>query len=489
MPEDKLKILFLSPEAVPFAKTGGLADVAGALPAALKKLGADVRLVLPFYRSIREGGHDIRRLNKRLEVPLGWSTLACHVLQSKSDRSAVPVYLLEREDLFDRPNLYGNGGDDYYDNFERFAFYNLAALKLCVAINFKPDIVHCHDWQSGLAPAVLKRPEGNDAFWQGTKVVFTIHNIGYQGTFQAEKLALTGLPFHEFFHADGLEYYGRISLLKSGIVYSHAITTVSPQYAREIQTGEFGLGMEGILRVREKDLSGILNGVDYRLWNPARDPYIADNYSPKSLTPKSECKASLIKESALDQDLMDRPLLGMISRFDSQKGFDLLLAVIGKLMSLNLGLIILGSGNEGTVRSLQKTAQRHEGRISVHIGFDESLAHGIMAGADMLLIPSRYEPCGLTQMYALKYGTVPVVRATGGLDDTIENFDPETERGNGFKFEAFDPKAFLDAIRSALKFYEDPPAWRKIQLNGMREDFSWKRSAQEYMALYRSLLG
>jgi len=487
VPKDKLKILFLSPEAVPFAKTGGLADVAGALPTALKKLGADVRLMLPFYRSVREGKLDIRRLSKEIEVPLGGRSLTCRVLQSKTG-SSVPVYLLEREDLFDRPNLYGDNLGDYYDNLERFVFFNRAAIELCESIPFKPDIIHCHDWQTGLVPAILKGIKQPNIFWKDTKIVFTIHNIGYQGAFRAEKLAITGLPFHDFFTSDGLEFWGQISLLKSGIVYSQAITTVSPKYAQEIQTGEYGLGMEGILQHREKDLYGILNGVDYELWNPARDQYISDPYTPKTLTMKSTCKTSLLQEMGLDHDLMDRPLAAMISRLDSQKGLDLLMAILNKLMSLNIGLVILGSGHEMVERGIQRAAKRHAGRLGIHIGFNESLAHRIMAGADMFLIPSRYEPCGLTQMYALKYGTVPIVRATGGLDDTIVDFNPEMEEGNGFKFEAYEPKAFLDAVHRAITFYQDRKIWKTIQKNGMKEDFSWKRSALEYMDLYRSLM-
>ena len=485
--KNKLKILFLSPEAVPFAKTGGLADVAGSLPNALKKLGADVRLMLPFYRCVKEGKFGVRRLNKEITVPFGGRQLACGVLQTKTN-SSVPVYLLEREDLFDRPNLYGDSSGDYYDNLERFAFFSRGSIELCESIPFKPDIIHCHDWQTGLVPAILRGVKQLNLFWKDTKIVFTIHNIGYQGTFPADKLTITGLPYPDFFNADGLEFWGQISLLKSGIVYSQAITTVSPKYAQEIQTGEYGLGMEGILQNRKKDLSGILNGVDYSLWNPARDQYISDNYTLKKLTVKAKCKTSLLQEMRLDPDLLDRPLLAMISRLDSQKGLDLLIAILNKLMSLNIGLVILGAGHEMVERKIQSAAKRHTGRLGIHIGFNEPLAHRIMAGADMFLIPSRYEPCGLTQMYALKYGTVPIVRATGGLEDTIVEFDPETGKGNGFKFEAYESKVFLDAIHKAITFYRDTKIWRTIQKNGMKEDFSWKQSAIKYMDLYRSLI-
>jgi starch synthase len=484
---ESLKVLLLSSEAVPFAKTGGLADVAGSLPAALRRLGVDVHLVLPFYRIVREGKFETCLLIKDLKVPLGNSELAATVLEAKTEEG-FPVYLIDREDLYDRPNLYGNPMGDYYDNLERFSFSARAALMIVETLSLKPDLIHCHDWQTGLVPALLKGSHGEISFFGKTPTVFTIHNLGYQGLFPADKLPLTGLPRGEFFHPEGLEYYGKISLLKAGIVYSDAITTVSPTYAEEIQTPEYGMGMEGILRSRRDSLHGILNGVDYRLWDPSRDTHLPAIYAPRRMAGKCRCKESLIQEMGLDPSLSKRPLLGMISRLDAQKGLDLLVQILDDILALDLGLVVLGSGDEHIQQAIQDAAQNHPGGVGLKIGFDEPLAHRIVAGADVFLIPSRYEPCGLTQMYALKYGTVPVVRATGGLDDTVVQFNSETGGGNGFKFGPYEPKAFLGAIKQAIDLFSRTTAWEKLIANGMEADFSWERSARDYLSLYESLL-
>jgi starch synthase len=482
-----MKVLFISSEAVPFAKTGGLADVAGSLPVALKRLGVEVHLVLPFYRVVREGNLEHRLLLKDLKVPLGNTELAARVWGSSTEEE-VPVYLIEREDMYDRPNIYGNSLGDYYDNFERFAVFARAALSTAEILSIKPDLIHCHDWQTGLVSALLKGPFRDSTTLGAPPTVFTIHNLGYQGLFPEDKLSLTGLSREEFYRSEGLEYYGNISLLKAGIAYSNAVTTVSPAYAREIQTPEYGMGMEGILQYRRASLYGILNGVDYQLWDPARDAHISVHYSPRKVAGKHACKESLIQEVNLDPLLTKRPLLGMISRLDAQKGLDLLVKILDDILTLDVGLVILGSGDERIQGAIQEAAQRHPGRVGLSIGFDEPLAHRIMAGADAFLIPSRYEPCGLTQMYALKYGTVPIVRATGGLDDTIVPFDHKTGEGNGFKFSAYEPNAFLEAIRKAIDLFQDPKAWQRLMANGMKADFSWERSAQQYRTLYESFM-
>jgi starch synthase len=479
--------LFLSPEAVPFAKTGGLADVVGALPAALKRLGADVRLVLPLYRAVREGDFELRPLLHGLKIPLGKEKLPADVLETKT-ADDIPVYLIEREDLYDRPNLYGNATGDYYDNLERFTFFAHASLCIAEAISFKPDVIHCHDWQTGLVPVLVNGPYSDVSTLAGVPSVFTIHNIGYQGIFPEEKLSVTGLPKSDFFHAEGLEFWGKISLLKSGIVYSEAVTTVSPKYAEEIQTPEYGMGMEGVLRQKRGSLHGILNGVDYRLWDPARDSHIPAKYSAQKMQGKGQCKETLIKEMGLDPSLQERPLLGMISRFGAQKGFDLIVKILEKILALDVGLIVLGSGDTSISESIEKAAKPHPGRVELHVGFNEPLAHRIMAGADVFLIPSRYEPCGLTQMYALRYGTVPVVRATGGLDDTIVQYDPTTGEGNGFKFGPYKPASFLSAIQKAVDLFQNASAWKRLVASGMRADFSWDRSAQSYLELYRAVI-
>jgi starch synthase len=422
-----------------------------------------------------------------MEIPLTTGKHTTNVLQTHTE-DEIPVYLIERDELYDRANLYGDGREDYQDNLERFAFFCHASLRLTEALSFKPDVIHCHDWQTGLVPALLKGPYKDSPTLAGTTAVFTIHNIGYQGIFHEEKLPITMLPRTEFFKPEGLEFWGKISLLKAGIVYSDAITTVSPTYAKQIQTAEYGMGMEGILRRRRAVLHGILNGVDYRLWDPAHDPLIPTNYSAGKKAGKNQCKQALIKEMGLDSSLKSRPLLGMISRLDAQKGLDLLVKILDDLLEMDVGLVVLGSGDEGIQKAIREAAQRHPGHVGLFLGFNEPLAHRIMAGSDIFLIPSRYEPCGLTQMYALKYGTVPVVRATGGLDDTIVQFDPNTGEGNGFKFRFYHPAPFLQTIRRAVELSQIPRAWNRLMANGMRQDFSRDRSAQSYLNLYRSVM-
>jgi len=482
---ETLKVFFLSPEVVPFAKTGGLADVAGSLPGALKKLGVDVRVGLPYYRVVKEGRFPTTLLVRGLEAPLGEEKLTASVLETQTE-DRIPVYFFEREDLFDRPNLYGTPAGDYYDNLERFAFFSHAALLLAKEIDFDFDVVHCHDWQTGLVPVYLKTLFKKDPFFKGTASLFTIHNIGYQGLFPKEKLVTCGLPLEEF-HPEGLEYWEKISLLKGGIVYSDAITTVSPKYSEEIQTPGFGMGMEGILKKRSKDLYGILNGADYFVWDPARDSHLKAHYSPEKMAGKERCKEALLREMGLDSSLQNKPLLGMVSRLDAQKGLDLLVEILDDLLALDVGLAVLGSGEEHIQQGIQKAAERYPGRVGLFIGFNEPLAHRIMAGVDIFLIPSRYEPCGLTQMYALKYGTVPVVRATGGLDDTIVTFDAKNIKGNGFKFRPYKAKAFFAAIQRALRLFEDSDSWKRLIVNGMKQDFSWDRSAQSYLRIYQSI--
>jgi len=482
-----VKILFCSPEAMPFAKTGGLADVAGAMPGALKKLGLNVHLVLPLYRTIREKCFDLRPLLRNLMVPFKNEVLKVNIFETQG-YGDVPVYLIENNDFYDRPHLYGNGKGDYPDNLERFAFFSHALLRCAESMIFPPDLIHCNDWQTGLIPALLKGPYSHNSILKDTPSVFTIHNIGYQGLFSPDEIKKTGLSKAEFFHINGLEYWGKISLLKSGIVYSNAITTVSPRYARDILTPKCGMGMEGILSQRKAALSGILNGVDYCSWNPAKDPHIAANFSTENLSGKGVCKNSLMKEMDIDTSLAHRPFLAVVSRLDAQKGIDLLVKIIDKVMLLKVGLIVLGSGNHTIQQDLRQASRRYPGRFALKLGFDEPLAHRIIAGADIFLVPSRYEPCGLTQMYAPKYGTVPVVRKTGGLDDTISEFDPGTNKGNGFKFGPYKSENFLNSIEKAVKLFQNTSVWKKIMDNGMRADFSWDYSARQYLQLYKSVI-
>jgi starch synthase len=483
---DSPRVWFLAPEAAPFAKTGGLADVIGSLPAALKALGLEVSIGLPFYGVVRQEGFSVTPVLHGLDVPLGTGALACNVWAGET-AEGVPAYFFEREDLFDRPQLYGNSAGDYYDNLERFSFFCRAALLFAKRVGLRMNVLHCHDWQTGLVPAYLKMLFREDPFFSHTATVFTIHNVGYQGLFPMEKFPVCGVPVSEL-HPEGMEYWGQFSLLKSGIVYADALTTVSPRYSREIQGTEFGLGMDGILRKRSHVLHGILNGADYTLWDPSTDRHIVSNYRRGAMEGKQENKAYLLEEIGLDPSLLDRPALAFISRLSAQKGGDLLLAVAEDLVEQGGVLLILGKGEEAFERAFRELGEKHRDRVAVRIDFDEPLSHRMLAGADLLLVPSRYEPCGLTQLYALRYGTVPVVRATGGLDDTITPFDPVSGEGNGFKFSGYEPEAFLSSIRAALELFHRPTPWKRIMDNAMAADFPWKRSAQSYAELYRSIV-
>ena len=480
-----VKVLFLASEVAPFAKTGGLADVAGSLPGALKRLGAEVSIGLPLYRVVKERAQERQVVLRGLNVPVAGQTLKANV-QAAETEEGVPVYFFEREDLYDRPNLYRTAEGDYYDNLERFAFFSRGALLFAKTAGISFDVIHCHDWQTGLVPAYLRTLFRADPFFASAATLFTIHNIGYQGLFPGDKLSVCGLP-PETYQPEGVEYWGAISLLKAGIVYSDAVTTVSPKYSMEIQTPEFGMGMEGILRKRSAVLHGILNGADYSVWNPVTDPYIVSPYDGEHCTEKRVNKAALLKETGLDPALLERPVLGMISRLSNQKGCDLLIPILDEIAKMDLGLVVLGEGEEHYENALREAAEKYEGRVFLNIGFDDALAHRIMAGADLLLVPSLYEPCGLTQMYAMKYGTVPVVRATGGLDDTVEEFDARTKGGNGFKFGPYDPRAFLAAIERAVTLFADEETWEALRRSGMAADFSWEVSAERYLELYQSL--
>jgi len=482
-----LRILFLASEAIPFSKTGGLGDVAGSLPPALKRLGTEPLMVLPLYGETRQNLPPLTGQPRELDVPLGPDTLRVRFLETRA-REEIPVFLLEREDLFERPNLYTGPMGDYYDNLERFTVFCHGALRLCKALAFPPHIVHAHDWQTGLVPALLKGPYGAQPLFRDSRTVFTIHNLAYQGLFPPERLPLTGLPWDPFFRMEGLEYYGRISLLKSGIVFSDLLTTVSPTYAKEIQSPEYGEGMDGILRTRSKDLVGILNGIDGTLWDPSRDPHLPRNYSARDLEGKKACKEALLRELGLDPSEEPGPLLGMVARLDPQKGLDLVLAALEEILEMGILVAILGSGQEAIQRALGEAQARHPRRMALRVGFDEGLAHRIIAGADLILVPSRYEPCGLTQMYALRYGTVPVVRATGGLADTVIPFRPERGTGSGFTFSLYTPKALLGAVQDALDLYRQPSIWMRLIQEGMKTDFSWDRSARLYLDLFQLLL-
>ena len=491
MPQS-IKVLYVSSEVEPFAKTGGLADVAGSLPKELRKLGVDVRVILPKYGSIDEQKYKITEVSKsEFEVSIGDEKIKGKLKETsiEGDSKKIEVYLLENDFYYNRNGLYtdANTNSDFPDNAERFIFFSRGILEALKKINWTPDIIHCNDWQSGLIPVYLKTIYANDVFYQGIKTVFSIHNLAYQGIFDKDTLVKTGLPW-DVFTIDGIEFFGRMNFMKSGIIFSDFITTVSPKYAEEICSSvEYGYGLEGVLTKRKTELAGILNGVDYGAWSPLKDEYIPQKYSGRNLAKKSINKKVLLKKFVLPYR-EDVPAVGMISRLADQKGFDLIEAAVDQLMQLEIQMIFLGTGELKYRQFLEQLKKHNPKQIGLHIGFDNELAHLIEAGSDMYLMPSRYEPCGLNQMYSLKYGTVPIVRATGGLDDSVEQYNPETKTGTGFKFIAYDKSHLIDAVNLAVKVYKDKPAWTQLMKNGMKQDFSWKASAKKYINLYKKVL-
>ncbi|MBI5560164.1 MAG: glycogen synthase GlgA [Deltaproteobacteria bacterium] len=471
-----LNVIIASPEAIPFAKTGGLADVAGALPAALKKLGCRVALFMPLYREVRDKGFKAESTGISLNIPLGRRTITAELF--RGENRGIPVYFIKRDEYFDRTYLYTTPDGDYFDNLERFTFFSRALIEAAVALNLRPDVIHCNDWQTGLVPAYIKSIYA-PSFHQ-TATLFTIHNIAYQGLFPTSFFDVTGLP-SGIYNPEGIEYWGKMNLLKSGIVYSDIVTTVSEGYSREIQTPEFGCGLDGILKKRSGSLFGVLNGVDYSEWNPETDPFIAKNYSSADLGGKSACKKDILKEYSLDITPAE-PLIGIISRLADQKGFDILSEAMDEIMGLPLGMVVLGTGEKKYHQLFEKLSKKYPGKLGVKVKFDNSLAHKIEAGCDIFLMPSRYEPCGLNQMYSLRYGTIPVVRKTGGLDDTIRDYAGGA--GNGFKFAEYSPPALVNKVKEALGVYNERKAWEKLEKKAMQEDFSWNMSAKRYVELY-----
>jgi starch synthase len=482
---EPLSILMVAPEAHPFAKTGGLAEVTAALTDALARLGHSVTLVLPRYRGIAVDGAEPRHIRLRLGDRLQPVSIYERAL---SDR--VRVALVDVPELFDRESLYGTAEGDYPDNPWRFAVFSRAALEYPRVKEWRPSIIHAHDWQTGLVPVYQKMHLSDDPFVGGVPAVFTIHNLAFQGIVPASTVRAIGLGY-EVMDVQAMEFWGSASYLKGGINFSEKVTTVSPGYAREIVRPELGFGLEGVLARRSGDLVGILNGIDTSRWTPSADAFVPAKFTADDLTGKREAKRQLMMEVGLpvtEQNLA-RPVIGIISRLTDQKGFDLIAAAADELVALDASWIMLGSGETRFEDLWRSLAARHPDRVSVRIGFDERLAHQIEAGSDMFLMPSRFEPCGLNQLYSLRYGTVPVVRATGGLDDTVTDVDEAGSKGTGFKFRDYTPAALLSALSRALAAYKDPAAWQQLQKRGMREDHSWDASAAEYVKLYVSLRG
>jgi starch synthase len=478
-----MRVVMAASEVVPYAKTGGLADVAGALPSALRRLGVDVAVVMPKYATITPERFPLRRREWTLQVPVSSRTVTASVLQSEMD-DLVPVYFIEADEYFARSGLYGTPDGDYLDNAERFAFFSRAILALLQHLG-APDVLHCHDWQTGLAPAFLRADAGRYPELMDLRTVLTIHNIGYQGVFWHFDWHLLNLDWR-YFTPEWIEFYDKINYLKGGIVFSDAITTVSPTYAQEIQTPELGHGLDGVLVARRQVLCGILNGVDYAEWSPENDAYIAARYSADDPSGKAVCKADLQAAMGLPVD-PKLPLIGIVSRLADQKGFDLIAEIAAQLLRKRVQVVVLGSGDARYQNLLPELAARFPKHLAVRIAFDNTLAHKIEAGSDMFLMPSRYEPCGLNQIYSLRYGTIPIVRATGGLQDTIVDFAPRRGRGTGFKFSEYSSAALLSCIERALRTYRTPEAWRTLMRNAMQADFSWDRSAEAYINLYRRI--
>ncbi|MGE3845112.1 MAG: glycogen synthase GlgA [Vicinamibacterales bacterium] len=476
-----MRVLMVAAECFPYAKSGGLGDVVGALPSALAARGHDVVVVLPRYRGVdverQVGSIDLQLGPRHFQVPLQLAHLA----------GGVRVWLVDEPSLFDRPSLYGVGQTDYADNALRFAMLSKAALQAAAQLAFRPDIVHAHDWHAGLVPLYLRTDFATTTLARA-RTVFTIHNLAYQGLFDAHWVPALGIDWHRY-NPEGLEFWGRLSFLKAGINYADAISTVSPGYAREILTPSLGCGFDGILRRRVSSLTGILNGIDTQIWDPATDPFLPAHYSVRDLEGKRALKRALLERVGLwSERALAAPVVGMVSRMVDQKGLDLIQAVAHRLPRLGATFVIHGTGEARYEDMWRELAADWPDRIAAVIGFDEALAHLIEAGSDIWMMPSRFEPCGLNQMYSQRYGTVPVVRATGGLGDTVEAFDPTTGAGTGFTFAEASSKAFLDALKAALTVFADRPVWQRLQRAGMNRDFSWAPAARSYEDVYRAAI-
>ena len=474
-----MHIAFAASECVPFSKTGGLADVVGALPRALASLGHQVSVYVPRYRQTKLTNP--QTVVHSITIPFDDKYRFCSVVTAGTS-NGVRFYFVDYPPYFDREALYGGPSGDYPDNAERFALFSRAVIEASKVLGV-PHVFHCHDWQSALIPVMLRTLYAEDPAFRELATVFTIHNMGYQGLFPPDTLPLLMLPW-ELFTISKMEFFGQVNFLKGALVHSDFVTTVSRKYSHEIQTTEYGFGLEGVLRNRAATVAGILNGVDYDEWSPQTDKFIVAKYSSEDLSGKAQCKKDLLNAFGVANTDAKVPVIGIVSRFAAQKGFDLIAQIMDRLAREELIMVVLGSGDKPYEEMFVRLNRQFPNKIAAKVAFDNAIAHKIEAGADMFLMPSRYEPCGLNQIYSLKYGTVPIVRATGGLDDTIEPWDARSGKGTGFKFTDYTGEALLATIKQALLAYRDPSSWRKLMRNGMARDFSWGASAREYGKVY-----
>jgi starch synthase len=474
-----MHIAFAASECVPFSKTGGLADVVGALPRALAALGHQVSVYVPRYRQTKLS--DPQTVVRSITIPFDDKYRFCSVVTAGAS-AVVRFYFVDYPPFFDREALYGGPAGDYPDNAERFALFSRAVLEASKVLGV-PQVFHCHDWQSALVPVMLRTLYAEDPAFRDVATVFTIHNMGYQGLFPPDTLPLLMLPW-ELLAMSKMEFFGQVNFLKGALVYSDFVTTVSKKYSHEIQTAEYGFGLEGVLRDRAATVTGILNGVDYDEWSPQTDKFIVAKYSPEDLNGKLKCKQDLLHAFGIANVDAKVPVIGIVSRFAAQKGFDLISQIMDRLAREEMIVVALGTGDKPYEEMFQRLNKQFPNKIAAKVAFDNAIAHKIEAGADMFLMPSRYEPCGLNQIYSLKYGTVPIVRATGGLDDTIEPWDARIGKGTGFKFTDYTGEALLATIKQALLSYRDPSSWQTLMRNGMGRDFSWGASAREYGKIY-----
>lgn len=479
-----MRILLASSEVHPYSKTGGLADATSALGKALAKAGHQVGIVTPLYRGIREKTPGLRHVDWHLDLPLGDKRAGAE-LWAVDAAKGLTIYFIHKPEYFDRAGIYNEDGKDYSDNGERFIFFSKCVTHLARYLPWKPEVVHVSDWQTGLVPLMILHQTRAEGWGNAPRVCMTIHNLAYQGFFPGNTYALTNLP-HDYFHGDGAERYGWLNCLKAGIAYADVVTTVSPRYAREITTEQFGEGLDGLLRKREGQgrLIGILNGVDYEEWNTKSNSWIKAPYSVRSLRGKAINKSELQLEVGLPAQ-PNVPLYGTITRLTDQKGMDIELGALEEMLSADMQFVLLGSGSQEHERAFERLARRHPGKVSVRLGYDHGLSHRIEAGCDFYLMPSRFEPCGLNQMYSLRYGTIPIVRRTGGLDDSVSDVTENPQTPNGIKFSTYSTLALSKAIRKSLAIYSDKKLLRHYQLHGIKADFSWDRAIKKYVECYK----